>query len=106
MVDRLARRHRDILFHALALLALTPWFFSWTGVVLTVFGIYVFGMLGINLCYHRLLTHRSFTCPRWLEYTLAIIGLCSFQDSPAYWVAIHRRHHQFADADGTRTVRW
>jgi fatty-acid desaturase len=88
-----------ILYHALVILALTPWFFSWTGVALMLFGIYFFGMLGINLGYHRLLTHRSFTCPRWLEYTLAIIGLCSFQDSPAYWAAIHRRHHQFADVD-------
>ena len=34
-------------------------------------GIYVFGTLGINLCYHRLLTHRGFTCPKWLEHYLA-----------------------------------
>jgi fatty-acid desaturase len=84
-------------YHLLALLAFFPWFFSWTGVALCVFGVYVFGMLGVNLCFHRLLTHRSFECPRWLEYTLAILGVCSTQDSPVYWVAVHRRHHQFAD---------
>ena len=33
-------------------------------------GTYVFGTLGINLCYHRLLTHRSFDCPKWLEHCL------------------------------------
>src|SRR5262245_23986429 len=41
--------------HVLACLAFLPYFFSWTGVVLAVLGLYVFGTLGINLCYHRLL---------------------------------------------------
>ena len=86
-----------ILCHAVAALAFLPWFFSWTGVILLIAGFYVFGMIGINVGYHRLLTHRGFSCPRWLEYTLAIIGVCALQDAPAYWVAVHRRHHQFAD---------
>ena len=83
--------------HLIALLAFLPWFFSWSGVVLSVLGIYVFGTLGINLGFHRLLTHRSFATPKWLERTLTILGVCAVQDSPARWVAIHRRHHQFAD---------
>lgn len=83
--------------HALALLALLPWFFSWTGVVLTLAGTYVFGCLGINLCYHRLLTHRGLVCPKWLEYSFAVLGLCCAQDTPARWVAVHRRHHEHSD---------
>ena len=79
--------------HLLAALAFLPWFFSWTGVVLLVAGAYVFGVLGINISYHRLLTHRSFTCPRWLEYSFAFLAACSLQDSPPHWVAVHRRHH-------------
>ncbi len=51
----------------------------------------------INLGYHRLLTHRGFVCPKWLEYAFAILGMCCIQHTPAYWVAIHRRHHQYAD---------
>jgi stearoyl-CoA desaturase (delta-9 desaturase) len=43
------------------------------------------------------LAHRGLTCPTWFERFLAILGCCCFQDSPARWVAIHRRHHQFAD---------
>lgn len=85
------------LIHVLALLAFLPWFFSWTGVGLAVLGLYVFGTLGINLCYHRLLTHRGLECPTWLEHSLAILGLCCVQDTPARWVAIHRRHHAQAD---------
>lgn len=83
--------------HLLALLALVPWFFSWTGVALCLLGLYVFGTLGINLAFHRMLTHRSLKTPKWLEYTLATLGVCCLQDSPARWVAIHRMHHQHSD---------
>jgi stearoyl-CoA desaturase (delta-9 desaturase) len=85
------------LYHALALLAFVPWLFSWTGLTICLFGTYVFGTLGINLCFHRLLTHRSFTCPKWLEHGLAILGVCCLQDTPARWVAVHRLHHQHSD---------
>lgn len=84
-------------YHLVALLALLPWLFSWTGVVLVVLGLYVFGTLGINLCFHRLLTHRGLTCPKWLEHAFAILGVCCMQDTPARWVAVHRRHHEHAD---------
>lgn len=86
-----------LVLHALVPLALLPWLFSWTGVVLAVLGLYVFGTLGINLCYHRLLTHASLRVPKWLEHTFALLGICCLQDTPARWVAIHRLHHQFSD---------
>ena len=85
------------IYHLVALLALLPWFFSWTGAALAIVGIYVFGSLGIGLCYHRLLTHRGLICPKWLEHGFAILGVCSMQDTPARWVAVHRRHHEHAD---------
>ena len=85
------------LYHLVAALALLPWLFSWTGVVLAALGLYVFGSLGINLCYHRLLTHRGLVCPSWVELIFAILGVCCMQDTPARWVAIHRRHHEHAD---------
>ena len=84
-------------FHALALLAFVPWLFSWTGVALAIAGLYVFGTLGINLCYHRLLTHKGFALPKWLEHTFAVLGVCCLQDTPARWVAVHRLHHQHSD---------
>lgn len=85
-------------FHLVALLAFVPWFFSWTGVILCAVSGFLLGLLGINLCFHRLLTHRSFECPRWLEHSLAVLGVCCVQDTPLRWVAIHRRHHHHADA--------
>jgi stearoyl-CoA desaturase (delta-9 desaturase) len=83
--------------HLLACLAFFPWLFSWTGVVLSVLGLYIFGTLGINLCYHRLLTHRGLTCPKWLEHSLALLGVCAMQDTPACWAAMHRIHHKHSD---------
>jgi fatty-acid desaturase len=88
-----------ISYHALAALAFTPWFFNWTGVVLAIAGHYSIGLLGINLCYHRLLSHRGFRCPKWLEHSFVVLGVCCSQDSPAYWVATHRRHHQYTDEE-------
>jgi stearoyl-CoA desaturase (delta-9 desaturase) len=92
--------------HTLALLAFVPAFFSWTGVALVFIGNYIFGSLGINLAYHRILTHRGMVVPKWLEYTLAILGVCSLQDAPARWVAIHRMHHQFSDHDRDPHSPW
>jgi fatty-acid desaturase len=85
--------------HMAAMLVFVPWFFSWTGVVLFIAGHYVFGMLGMTLCYHRLLTHRGFTCSKRLEHFLAVLGVCCLQDSPARWVAVHRKHHQHSDEE-------
>jgi stearoyl-CoA desaturase (delta-9 desaturase) len=86
-----------LLCHAVAALAFIPWFFSWTGVILLLAGFIVFGVFGINIGYHRLLTHRSFSCPRWVERTLVILGVCSLEFGPAFWTAIHRRHHHHSD---------
>lgn len=84
-------------YHLLLGLAFVPWLFSWTGLLLIPLGNYLFCSLGIGAGYHRLLTHRSFRCPKWLEHTLAVLGVCSLQDSPARWVMIHRMHHQHSD---------
>jgi len=87
-------------FHVLALLACVPWLFSWSGLAWAVAGLYLFGTLGINIGYHRLLTHRGFTCPRWVEHGLSVLGACCWQGSPMSWVAIHRMHHQHPDEPG------
>ena len=88
-----------VLCHLLAALALFPWFFSWTGVIVATMGMFVFGVLGINIGFHRLLTHRSFSCPLWLEHIFAVLGTCCLQFSPPFWVAVHRRHHHYPDSE-------
>jgi stearoyl-CoA desaturase (delta-9 desaturase) len=83
--------------HLLALLAFVPWLFSWIGVIAMFAGVHLFGTFGINLCYHRLLTHRSLAVPKWLEHFFATIALCCLQDTPIRWVATHRLHHTHSD---------
>ena len=49
---------------------------------------------------HRLLSHRSFECPRWLEYSLVTVAMLTGQGSPLLWVANHRIHHGRSDREG------
>ncbi len=53
--------------------------------------------LGVNLGYHRLLTHRSLKTPKWLEYTLVTLGAAIGGGPPLLWVAEHRLHHRYSD---------
>src|SRR5262249_55978463 len=61
-------------------------FFSWGAVAVGVALYFTTGMLGITLGYHRLLTHRSFKAPRWVERVLATCGVLALQRSPLEWV--------------------
>ncbi len=83
--------------HLLALLVLVPWLFNWVSVAVMFIGVSLFGQLGIPVCYHRLLTHRSFRTPKWLERFFVLMALCSAQETPAKWVAWHRMHHNHSD---------
>src|ERR1700678_3121364 len=56
--------------------------------------------LGITLCFHRTLTHRSLRLLKPLEYLLAIFGTLALQGDPIRWVAVHRKHHAHADQEG------
>lgn len=84
--------------HLLAIAALPM--FSWGAFGVSVLLLFTISPLGINMCYHRLLTHRGFKVPVWLEYTLATIAAMSAQGPMMLWVAEHRLHHRFSDQPG------
>lgn len=86
------------MFHVGAVVAL--FFFTWKLLFLAIFLYWVTGALGLGICFHRLLTHRSFTTPKWFEYFLTICGVAALEGGPLLWVCTHRKHHQFADKDG------
>jgi stearoyl-CoA desaturase (delta-9 desaturase) len=54
-------------------------------------------MLGVNIGYHRLLSHRSFQTYKPIENLLSLIGVVTTIGSPMAWSAIHRQHHRSAD---------
>lgn len=87
-----------IIFHAIAALALFN--FSWSAVGVAVLLWWITGSLGIGIGYHRLLTHRGFKTPKWVEYLLTLCGALSLQGGPIPWVAIHRIHHAHTEDDG------
>jgi fatty-acid desaturase len=80
----------------LSLLA-APFTFTWQA--LAVAGVVSFCTmcLGITLCYHRLLAHRSFKIPRPLMWFFALLGCLSLQRGPLWWSACHRLHHSQVD---------
>ncbi|MEC4815695.1 MAG: fatty acid desaturase [Scytonema sp. PMC 1069.18] len=77
--------------HVLALLA--PFCFSWSALGITIFLHWLFGSIGICLGYHRMLSHRSLSVPKWLEYVIVTFGALAMQGGPTFWVAGHRLHH-------------
>ncbi|MGJ3251282.1 MAG: acyl-CoA desaturase [Elainellaceae cyanobacterium] len=87
------------IIHAGALFALLPSNFSWTAVGLAVFLHWVTGGLGITLGWHRLVSHRSFQTPKWLEYFFVFCGTLALQGGPIWWVGLHRHHHVYSDQD-------
>ena len=86
------------LFHVGAFAAL--FFFSWKN-LLAFFIMYFFAInLGIGVAYHRLLTHRGFRTPKWVEYFVTACGTLALEGGPIFWVATHRVHHQNSDQEG------
>ena len=85
-------------FHVGALDAF--FFFSWERLVVAVV-IYVLAInVGIGMCYHRLLTHRGYHVPKWIEYAMAVCATLALEGGPIFWVSTHRVHHQMSDQEG------
>lgn len=85
------------IFHVLAVAALFT--FSWANLAAALIIWWISGSLGIGLGYHRLLTHRGFKVPKWLEYTLSLFGTLAVQSGPLSWVTTHRIHHAFTETE-------
>ena len=86
------------LFHVGAIAAL--FFFTWKAFFVACFLWWVSGSLGIGMSYHRLLTHRGYKTPKWVEYFLTVCATLALEGGPIFWVATHRIHHQFSDEEG------
>jgi fatty-acid desaturase len=86
------------LLHAGALVA--PFLFTWQALWIALALLWISGGWGIGIGYHRLLIHRGYETPRWLEYTMTVCATLALQGGPLFWVATHRIHHQNADKNG------
>lgn len=63
------------------------------------FVFYVLTMIGIEVGYHRYFSHRSFQATRPVQALLALLGSMAAQGGVVFWVAHHRRHHQYTEQE-------
>jgi fatty-acid desaturase len=87
-----------VIFHALAIAAL--FFFRWSSLAVAAVLWVLAQNIGIGMSYHRQLTHRGYTTPKWVEYAMAICATLALEGGPLFWVAVHRLHHQVTDKPG------
>ena len=85
------------IIHALAIWALFS--FSWQNLLAAGVLWWVSGSVGIGLGYHRLLTHRGFKVPKFVEYIMTVCGTLALQAGPISWVTTHRIHHAFTETE-------
>ncbi|GAA3499209.1 hypothetical protein GCM10019016_063130 [Streptomyces prasinosporus] len=78
---------------------------SWLDLGLLVF-FYFLGCHGITIGFHRHFTHGSFKAKRPLKIALAVAGSMAVEGPLVRWVADHRKHHKFSDAEGDPHSPW
>jgi len=61
---------------------------------------YALTTIGVTVGFHRQFAHRSYEARQSVRIALAILGSMAIQGPLIFWVATHRRHHQFSDSDG------
>ncbi len=66
---------------------------------LSIIAYYIIGILGINIGFHRMLAHRSFSTYKPISNLLIILGTLAAMGSSLAWVAVHRQHHRYSDTD-------
>ncbi len=86
------------IFHVGAVAAL--FMFSWKALALVALLWWVSGSVGIGMGFHRLLTHRGYKTPKWVEYLTTVCGLLTLEGGQIQWVVTHRIHHSHTDAPG------
>jgi len=78
-------------------LIMAPFYWSGSAMIAGCTLLFLTGEIGINVGYHRLLSHASFRTHRWLKRTMAGLGNLAFQGGPISWASMHRIHHREAD---------
>lgn len=55
--------------------------------------------LSITICYHRLLSHKSYEAHPIVKFIFLMIGASAWQGSGLKWSSDHRKHHANVDGD-------
>lgn len=60
----------------------------------------LFGVIGINIGFHRYLAHKSFTTYSIVDKILLYVGTLCLVGTPVTWTISHINHHAYADNEG------
>lgn len=71
---------------------------QWQEIAVFVF-MFVFGVFGINIGYHRSLSHRAFKMSPGLKLFTLLGAASTMEGSVLTWCSDHRRHHKYEDTD-------
>jgi fatty-acid desaturase len=94
---------RLFFFQLISHLLLIYWLvfdFSLVGFAKIVFVYFLTGCIGMSMTYHRLLTHKAWTAPKYFEYIGTILATIGGTGSSLSWTATHRKHHVHTDKEG------
>jgi stearoyl-CoA desaturase (delta-9 desaturase) len=58
---------------------------------------FLMSAIGASICYHRLLSHKSFEPHSWFRRLSITLGHMAGIGSAISWVATHRAHHSYTD---------
>jgi len=72
---------------------------SYTMWAITCIVYFITGCFGMTMTFHRLLSHKSYTSPKWFYYLGTLCGFYGLTGSPLAWVAVHREHHRYTDKE-------
>jgi stearoyl-CoA desaturase (delta-9 desaturase) len=83
------------MMHTGAIAAL--WYFSSANFAAFILFYFVTGCIGITMTYHRMIAHRTFAVPKWLERICVTCGALAMEGGPIKWTGHHRQHHSHPD---------
>lgn len=73
--------------------------FNWLYISYILLGLYIPGIVGNTIGFHRYLTHQSFKVNKFWHYGFIFLGSLTGQGSPIFWTALHLHHHRNSDTD-------
>jgi stearoyl-CoA desaturase (Delta-9 desaturase) len=85
------------LLGVIAALVLTYWKGISTVEIVVLVIMHCLTYIGVTVGFHRYFSHKSFETNTVIRAALAILGSMAAQGPVFYWVAAHRRHHQYSD---------
>ena len=79
---------------------------SWTDFFIVLGVHWILYLIGLEVGYHKLLSHRAFNTKTWIRNILVFVGTTLSHPPVLSWVDIHRIHHSNSDKPGDPHSPW